>query len=542
MGAVVEVSYFNSYKLLTVGPAIGGAGTVDTGTWPALPWNPIGYPQFPVQATSDAYVAYEWYLEESRIRGGYNNTSVGLGPRAYVAEDNDNLQSFGSGLIYSGVFNSKTDINQTNVFSVGEQITRSLDPRYGNINFIHARDTDLTVFQQNKVNRALIDKDALYSAEGTSTVVTAQNVIGTITPYEGDYGISNQPESFAYYGFRRYFADVNRGAIMRLSRDGLTEISQYGMSDYFRDQLSSINNDFKTFTFTSNITQQSTSQITLADNTASLEVGLQLQFNTGQVVYISSFNSSTGVTSVSPNITGSPTSITASKKVKDKVVGAWDAHNKNYVTSIQPALTSPSQTDNYKTLNFDDGIKGWVSFFTYKPDQPKSLKNIYYSFNNTTLYRHYAGDSRNNFYSVYSPSYVEFIFNSSPSSKKLFQTVNYEGYNGWEVVSFKSDETGIDDGAFYNDTTLTIKSYNEGLYYDTITQQPKRAGFDRKENLYVANLVNNTPVMPGEIIFGNNISGIKGYFATVKIQTDSTTDISGAKELFAVGTKFTQSS
>jgi len=48
--------------------------------------------------------------------------------------------------------------------------------------------------------------------------------------------------------------------------------------------------------------------------------------------------------------------------------------------------------------------------------------------------------------------------------------------------------------------------------------------------------------MPGEIIFGNNISGIKGYFATVKIQTDSTTDISGAKELFAVGTKFIQSS
>ena len=81
MGAVVEVSYFNSYKLLTVGPAVGSAQTYETGTWPALPWNPIGYPQFPVQATSDAHVAYEWYLEESRIRGGYNNTSV-IGPQS----------------------------------------------------------------------------------------------------------------------------------------------------------------------------------------------------------------------------------------------------------------------------------------------------------------------------------------------------------------------------------------------------------------------------------------------------------------------------
>ena len=32
----------------------------------------------------------------------------------------------------------------------------------------------------------------------------------------------------------------------------------------------------------------------------------------------------------------------------------------------------------------------------------------------------------------------------------------------------------------------------------------------RQANLYVANLVNNTPVSAGEVIFGNQISGIKG--------------------------------
>ena len=231
MGAIVEVSYFNSYKLVS----LGFGASSGYGSYAGLPWNPPGYPEFPVNADGDAAdpnlsvdQRYEWYVEEARIRGGYNNTSVAFGPRAYISEDNDNAQIFGNSLIFSGVFNSRTDVNQTNVFSVGEQITRSLDPRYGSINFIYARDTDLTVFQQNKTNRALIDKDAIYSAEGTSTITTAQAVIGTITPYEGDYGISNQPESFAKYGFRRYFSDVNRGAIMRLSRDGLTEISQYG--------------------------------------------------------------------------------------------------------------------------------------------------------------------------------------------------------------------------------------------------------------------------------------------------------------------------
>jgi len=546
MGAIVEVSYFNSYKLVS----LGFGASSGYGSYAGLPWNPPGYPEFPVNADGDAAdpnlsvdQRYEWYVEEARIRGGYNNTSVAFGPRAYISEDNDNAQIFGNSLIFSGVFNSRTDVNQTNVFSVGEQITRSLDPRYGSINFIYARDTDLTVFQQNKTNRALIDKDAIYSAEGTSTITTAQAVIGTITPYEGDYGISNQPESFAKYGFRRYFSDVNRGAIMRLSRDGLTEISQYGMSDYFRDELSSINNDFQIFSLSGAVTNISGATFDIHSSVAStIQIGMQLQFAGGQTAYVNSFNTSTNKVTVSEAITGSPTTVIISKSVKDKVLGAWDAHNKNYVLSIQPAVTTGGQSDNFKTLNFDDGANGWVSFFTYKPTDAESLKNIYYTFNNATLYRHYAGNSRNNFYGQYGASSVEFIFNVSPSSKKLFQTVNYEGYNGWEITSFKSDETGIDEGAFYNDTTLTIKSYNEGLYTDPLTGQPLRAGFTRKENLYTANLVNNSTVMPGEVVFGNSISGIKGYFATVTIQTDGTTDISGAKELFSVGTTFVRSS
>jgi len=34
------------------------------------------------------------------------------------------------------------------------------------------------------------------------------------------------------------------------------------------------------------------------------------------------------------------------------------------------------------------------------------------------------------------------------------------------------------------------------------------------------------------------MTGIKGYFATVKISTDNTTDIGGAKELWAASTEY----
>ena len=92
----------------------------------------------------------------------------------------------------------------------------------------------------------------------------------------------------------------------------------------------------------------------------------------------------------------------------------------------------------------------------------------------------------------------------------------------------------------YQDSANQVKSYEEGLY--TENGVPYRAGFNRKENKYFANLINNSVARPGEIFFGDATTGVKGYFATVKVSTDATTDPGGAKELFAVSTEFVVSS
>ena len=65
----------------------------------------------------------DWYLEEARIRGGYNNTITDIGVKAHIVENNPNNQNRFNSLIYSGVFNSRTGVNQTNEFSVAEDIT-----------------------------------------------------------------------------------------------------------------------------------------------------------------------------------------------------------------------------------------------------------------------------------------------------------------------------------------------------------------------------------------------------------------------------------
>ena len=182
--------------------------------------------------------ADDWLIEESRIRGGYNNISVDFGVKAYAVEDEPNQSHKFSSLIHSGIFNSRTGVNQTNQFSVGEDITRTIDPANGSIQKLYAEDTNLIIFQENKVSKSLIDKDAIYSAEGNASITSRPLVIGQNVAYAGEYGISTDPESFAVNGYRKYFTDRDQNVVCRLSMDGITVISAYGMTDFFRDKLS----------------------------------------------------------------------------------------------------------------------------------------------------------------------------------------------------------------------------------------------------------------------------------------------------------------
>ena len=96
----------------------------------------------------------------------------------------------------------------------------------------------MLILQESKVSSLLVDKDAIYSAEGNASVTSRNLVIGQNVAYAGEYGISTDPESFAVNGYRKYFTDRDQNVVCRLSMDGITPISSYGMTDFFRDKLS----------------------------------------------------------------------------------------------------------------------------------------------------------------------------------------------------------------------------------------------------------------------------------------------------------------
>lgn len=180
------------------------------------------------------------HIEINRLRAGYNEKSFDIGVRAYVVKENFAEERRFNTLIHSsGLFNSRTNINYINQFNEAEGgLTISLDPQDGSVQKLFADDTQIIVFQEDKISRSPVNKDFIYSAEGGAIpVTTSAQFLGTIAPYAGEFGMSKDPMSFAYYGYAKYFTDKSRGSVMRLSQNGLVEISQNGMSDFFRDAL-----------------------------------------------------------------------------------------------------------------------------------------------------------------------------------------------------------------------------------------------------------------------------------------------------------------
>lgn len=201
-----------------------------------------------------------------------------------------------------------------------------------------------------------------------------------------------------------------------------------------------------------------------------------------------------------------------------------------------------------KTLSFSEATIGWTSFWSYHPDFIFSLKGEYYTVKDNAIWRHYdesTPENRGYFYGDYYDSTIQLVLNDGVSTPKNFTTVNYEGTNGWEVSSFISDEyypnTATATPISITDTTAMIKSYSEGKYtYRGVTYW---SGFRKKENKYFANLKNNSVILrEGEVISGQKMTGIKGAFGVVSLSTDSTTDVGGRKQLFAVSSEFSVSS
>ena len=179
-------------------------------------------------------------VESNRIRDNYNTSFISKGVRVSTVADSYKQERREYGLIYSGIYNSISGMNSLNQFIQAEKITKDINPIYSSIQKLHSRSTadgDLITICEDRVLKILANKDAVFNADGNINLTSTNSVLGQAIPYAGEFGISKNPESFAAYSYRAYFTDRTRGAVLRLSKDGLTPVSEAGMKDWFRDNL-----------------------------------------------------------------------------------------------------------------------------------------------------------------------------------------------------------------------------------------------------------------------------------------------------------------
>lgn len=203
----------------------GGSDQNQTGAQDAI----IRLPVFNCFSWGNGFESYKW-------KDAFNEASMKIDTRPSEVIENYKRSVRIADLTYSGVYEQTTNFNGLNEFNLyNVNFFTDIDDKYGSIQKLYAKDTNLIVFSEDKVHNVPFAKDILFDADGEGTLRQSDNVLGTPRAYAGEYGISTSPESFCFYGNALYFADSKRGAWLRLSGDGITEISDYGMEDFFSD-------------------------------------------------------------------------------------------------------------------------------------------------------------------------------------------------------------------------------------------------------------------------------------------------------------------
>jgi hypothetical protein len=217
----------------------------------------------------------------------------------------------------------------------------------------------------------LANKDALFNADGNANLTSNQAVLGQTVPYAGEFGISKNPESFASYGFRSYFTDKNRGAVIRLSMDGITNIAEKGMASFFADNL----------------------------RTATTAVG---SYDDDKDIY---------------NLTLNNLSNYWQKRLSLDAKYQLDPDCEDAPDSLVPSTT----------ISFKESVDGWTARKSFIQESGITLNNLYYTFKSGLIWLHGANTVYNNFYDVQYDSSFNVLINEMPQVVKGFSTLNYTG-------------------------------------------------------------------------------------------------------------------
>jgi len=133
-------------------------------------------------------------------------------------------------VVWSKQYLDNTKINGLAMFESTSRV--ELDEKNGEITGFVLNGDILKVVQEDKETSLYIGKQQVTNADGTLTLTSTANFIGTVYPLGGNFGTSKLKSVVVNDGVL-YYWDSTRGSVVRSSNNGQEDIANRGMTSYF---------------------------------------------------------------------------------------------------------------------------------------------------------------------------------------------------------------------------------------------------------------------------------------------------------------------
>lgn len=427
-----------------------------------------------IQFTGDTYFRYRsgnmtFFVESKSLSDFYSSESWDKGRPNRIDTEAKQIRRF-STTYYTEPYIPETNLNGLSV--VFDTSFESGDIKYGVIQRTYAEEDRVEFYYQLKTSWRLINKSILYAADGTTSVQKSDTVLSQESFFEGEFGISDNPESFAAYENDRYHVDAINGVVCRLTQSGYDPISNFKMTRYFSEVLKTradFGEPFKVW----GVFDRKHKEYVLCFEEVIREVQVAVE---DAVV-------DGGVVSTSETIDlGDTTVIAMGESSRSTAPTDVDSgtSSRGGPTGGSRRSTTVIYTLDPITIAFSKPKNRWVERYKFLPECIGSVGIGVASYKDGALYIHDANPLYNNFYGVQYDSEVKFLSNAEPSAKKLFQNIYTESTYPWSMVAINKSgqSTSLEASDFEN---------VEGVYYADLLKD------------------SNTPNVTDPLIYGDDM-------------------------------------
>lgn len=410
-------------------------------------------------------------------------------------------------------FSPDTNFNGFSSFNLANTPYRDYPQRWGGIQVMRQNNTGIILWQEDKTSQILVNRNILESSEGQQTITVSNDTLGQIRTYQGDYGISQQPESLCANNGRYYWKDLKRGCALRLSLDGITEISGYEARTYFyresREYLSEFSqvrivggfddaNDEAVWTWpqiTRTSIESSGDDLSTSLSNATIDsaelvipvvvqqgVPAQLTFgsdprnwedrveNFGDRVgplYSTNEIAEVGYVELPQETIATDTALNVFVTLNFENSNQLSRGNLNVASG---EITLPANDADYPilsgnteivksgfTIAFYEPANRWSGFYSFAPEFYGGLNGNFYAWKAGAMYKMGGGVLYNNFFGTQYTSQVTPVLNASPFEVKTYRAMWIDGNSPW----------GAEIDTNLNGTEISSSDFieKEGRYY-----------------------------------------------------------------------------